>query len=818
MGEDSISSDRKNPTVSSTTSTTTIRRRVVRKRIVSAKAAGPQSGGEPLTLPSWLKVLFQILLVEIPLSLLFGCFLLTNALLYLYSTVWFPRMQMHSWTPERAERELTHYDVSCDAASVVTTNQTLSLLLPPTSSPRDRVATVRKHGAGWITNLFNDDSVSRSTLQQFRSFALKKNQIVGNNENTGNVDVVGVIENDHRWSFAFGVDEDPSIAPLLEAIGRHTILQSTLEGLLGPNPALVELSTITAEAGAVAQGWHVDTTQQGDSLQYANTFSDLYSLLIPVQDTAATMGPTAICAGTQYCSHSTGCDEWGFSPLQQQLDNGTIIWKAGDGLLFNSHLHHQGTAHTGGPTRVAMVLSFVSSRNNNLLPPLAAGYVIPWTYMGFTHQDLAHASTTMAPPRNLWRSLGWTSQKSGWDYFSFCIGHMGNTRDPPLVVLMPFIKHLPLLLVGQANFHDTLSPWQVFVLDTLWRVWAAFLICTVLGCWGYLYMLLNTMHPAGTMNGSTPRKAGMGTVLVRLVILNGGMVALALLFVQQYTQDAINTSTTTTIHVSTTAFTEEYIQSLASPQALDVMMGPHFLDDAFQWIPGNRQWHAAAQDFLPWYLAAFPSSFSNAMVDSVLEQAITTGQGATHRVMMQNQYADWVELTNTQAREQTRVWMHRLLLSTTTAPSSISRHPCRIRTLARSALCNTFLNLDALFSPPQTNMAASQQQSANPKPSTWRRRRLLLSLVPPKDSCSRSTALQPCKEKEQSLRKTTFEVGEVVEARINSKTRKWLRATVIEKSHGTSYMVRFEVDLPEYRLEDPLPASQLRRIKSGTQS
>ena len=57
-----------------------------------------------------------------------------------------------------------------------------------------------------------------------------------------------------RLSLGLGVDDDPIIAQALQEVGHHQALHTALEGIVGPDPAIVEISTLTTMLGAQPQG------------------------------------------------------------------------------------------------------------------------------------------------------------------------------------------------------------------------------------------------------------------------------------------------------------------------------------------------------------------------------------------------------------------------------------------------------------------------------------------------------------------------------------------------------------------------------------
>jgi hypothetical protein len=73
--------------------------------------------------------------------------------------------------------------------------------------------------------------------------------------------------------------------------------------LFGPHPALVELMAITSAYGATNQHFHKDNDCDMTTEHYAQSFADMSSIFIPLQDTTVAMGATNACSGTtkEFC-------------------------------------------------------------------------------------------------------------------------------------------------------------------------------------------------------------------------------------------------------------------------------------------------------------------------------------------------------------------------------------------------------------------------------------------------------------------------------------------------------------------------------------
>lgn len=221
-------------------------------------------------------------------------------------------------------------------------------------------------------------------------------------------------------------NEHPSVAKALNQIGSNKLLQQTLEKLLGPDPAVAEITAITVEPGARAQGWHPDVKPEGNSLRYAQTFTHSYSLFIPLQDVYKYMGATELCPGTHLCgTHDLEnmCVEGGFQASESNTQ-GKGAWQTGDGLMMNQKMWHRGGKYyyTSGPSpdRVVFILTFISRTNfgkdHRQLSHGTYFHIHPFMY-GHTFGDLKNAQVSMSFPFSMFRSLGiWKPPSANWGY------------------------------------------------------------------------------------------------------------------------------------------------------------------------------------------------------------------------------------------------------------------------------------------------------------------------------------------------------------------------------------------------------------------
>ena len=160
-------------------------------------------------------------------------------------------------------------------------------------APADRaVDSVMLHGAVMIPSLLRD-----STVQKLRDFVVRKNAAV-----LGTAAEYPVSQGRNRISYGIEATEDDAVVEALKEIHDHRMLSDVVQKLVGPNPALSEITAITAKFGAGPQAWHSDTKADGNAVLHGRTYEHSYSIFIPLQDTTGLMGATDLCPGTHYCA------------------------------------------------------------------------------------------------------------------------------------------------------------------------------------------------------------------------------------------------------------------------------------------------------------------------------------------------------------------------------------------------------------------------------------------------------------------------------------------------------------------------------------
>lgn len=264
---------------------------------------------------------------------------------------------------ERARRtdddlldEFTYYGRQCNALDITATADTARDLFIQPDSKNHGVDQMMTHGS-----VLFPDLLSPPTVTELRKFIVDKNIAV-----KGSPAEFPVSQGRHRVSYGIEATEDPSVVRALKEIHDNVGLKNLLEGLIGENPALTEITAITASFGCTDQVWHPDVKPDGNGLLFGRTYSHSYSLFIPLQNTTGKMGATDLCPGTHYCAEMNLhelCEE---TKIGMHQVSGQGFWPSGSAALLNQQVWHRGTAHSGfgEPDRIVFIVSFLARPND----------------------------------------------------------------------------------------------------------------------------------------------------------------------------------------------------------------------------------------------------------------------------------------------------------------------------------------------------------------------------------------------------------------------------------------------------------------------
>ena len=137
---------------------------------------------------------------------------------------------------ENFRNEFTYYDRHCSKDDL-TTRDSNDLRITPEMNGEQASRVMLEHGAVAIPNILSKETAAylRKYLANKHAEPLHYNEVFW--------------QEMHRLSLALGTKDHPSVAQALEEVGNNERVQTTLEGILGPDPALAEISTFTARSG-----------------------------------------------------------------------------------------------------------------------------------------------------------------------------------------------------------------------------------------------------------------------------------------------------------------------------------------------------------------------------------------------------------------------------------------------------------------------------------------------------------------------------------------------------------------------------------------
>lgn len=402
--------------------------------------------------------------------------LLTNLLSIYYRYYISPTIQAARWDGpngeiDRLRDEFTYYNRICDEFDVTQDNLDGLIFDENKTSSKHAINTIMTHGMGIFPSL-----ISLETASILRSYILKRNMELTTDE------YIPLDAPTNRWSFGIHANEHASVADALMQLSHDKLLANTLEGLLGKDPAVVEITAISVAPGADAQGWHPDVKPLGSSVKYAQTFTHSYSLFIPLQDVTKRMGATEVCPGTHYCASEElydACVSRGFQAAQG--DTPQTSWKTGNGLVMNQKMWHRGAAYLGreGEIRVVFIVTFTSRPNfgkdHRQLSHGTYFHIHPHMY-GHTFKDLKRANVTMTTPFTILRSLGvWKPWNANWGYVwslvtSLRIATQQNGYQfedlEMFLTHYTIAKRIPSFLHGRA-LDDGYGGWSAYLSETI---------------------------------------------------------------------------------------------------------------------------------------------------------------------------------------------------------------------------------------------------------------------------------------------------------------------------------------------------------------
>ena len=425
---------------------------------------------------SWIRAI----LLDLPLAAVFVCLTTIYCADIIYHEYYVPMFELSTRTLSNANlrKEYTYYDRECTLYDM-SSQQGEGLVLHPNMTAAKAVDSMMTHGTALIPKMLNVQ-----TARELRKYIMSRNNALTKDEK------IPLSQGKNRASFGIDATEAPIVSEALRQVANHLLFQGLIQGLVGQDPALTEITAITAWPGAPHQAWHQDVKADGSAIKFARTFSHSYSLFIALQDTTEEMGATTLCPGTHFCTNDIAdiCDKNGF-PLNSASPGG--VWHTGDGALLNQQVWHRGGKHAdhSAPERVVFIVSFIGRPDATRQLARGTYFHQKWLSWGHTMQDLGDAHRSMAKPFSILRALSLWKPKSrnwGYDFITSAVMRIANLQMGVAPDELPNFKtrvienifHVPSFLQGPVNTNND-SAWQDYLVGTIRNLKKFFLAINV---------------------------------------------------------------------------------------------------------------------------------------------------------------------------------------------------------------------------------------------------------------------------------------------------------------------------------------------------
>ena len=333
-------------------------------------------------------------------------------------------------TSSALDHELTYYHRRCDHRDI-STNDANDLLLDPTMNLEERREVAMTHGA-----VVMKDILSHETAIELRNYLESRHHEFHTNDLKLSWDEL--FYNGYggaRLSLGLGPEDTSIVARAISEAGSNPQLKKTLEAIVGEDPAVVEVSTLSTMFDAKPQGIHTDSDFFASSVLYSRSFLHSYTMFISLQDTTSRMGATTICPGTHWCADENlgdlcQCnflddDEEEEHPLgycntfeassngQTGLDVGVL--ERGDAMMFNQNVWHRGPRNYDEErqeNRAMFIMTFLSRRDfekgDNRQQGWGTYYYMRHSMWGHLLSDLKTAATGGMDlfRKRIWKAYG----------------------------------------------------------------------------------------------------------------------------------------------------------------------------------------------------------------------------------------------------------------------------------------------------------------------------------------------------------------------------------------------------------------------------
>ena len=777
----------------------------------------------------------RVIFLDIPMTLLFLFLTLSILIQQYYNHYVSPTIDAANWIHndyERLQHEFTYYSRECDSSDITATSVQAVKLDPLKHKAQDAVDNFMIHGMTLFPSLLDSE-----TATELRTYISNRNKELKDDE------VIPLDGPANRLSFGIHANEHPSVAKALEQLSSNTLLEESMEKMLGADPAVAEITAISVAPGAEPQGWHSDVKELGNGLKYAQTFTHSYSIFIPLQDVTPEMGATELCPGTQYCADGNLhdlCVRHGFQAAGSRPEE---IWKTGDGLAMDQRMWHRGSGYRGtGQHRIVFIITFISRPafgvDHRQLSHGTYFHIHPHMY-GHTFRDLKHASVSMSWPFAPLRSLGlWKPPNAnwGWDWVTTSATRIANDQngyrfddlmdfvDHPIGLMIPHWLHGSMVDDDDGDGDDDSGGWQLYFKETFENF--VYLGIAIYGV--VLFIVLGMMLTLDVVEGF--QHGRIGSFLRRILVVNGIILLLSYqavlrvksttyaqsvedgtIFANPFLQKPIGSIAEKVLNARLMGLDLTSAPKLTTvPDKRDILFGNRFdsknigyYSNFLNYHPGNIEWRKVLglysrldQDY-----SGLPCVFRQQVQSVVKEHVESSG-----RMLTQNVFGEWTVMDEDDVRNAIDrslvTGVDTLLAALDKAIAIVSadaRHKPPLSG-SRSIQVETLRNLDkwkVVIAPMRNNNIAPSKEYKKPK--------ITNSLL----RTSLTTIKSIPKSKNESKRQYKLAKGSVSEVKVGDMvlanfrgTRNYLPARIIYKEYKHYGVVKFNVVEGVYKDRD----------------
>jgi len=230
--------------------------------------------GKPHFVARLLRLMVRISLFDFPLTVLFSVVVAITILRAVHDKYLVKQLNMMLFqVTDRPFLEYTYYERECNLDEEISATSREELILSKNSTAEECVAHQMKHGVSVYQDLLTPE-----TMHELREFIIQENQVR---------EGFGVIENENRYSWGIDVNMHPAMKKYWKELGSNELLVRGIQAIVGPDPAIIEFTAITAAHGAKDQYDHQDVVAPGNGIKYAHCKS--FSSFLPRQFATGTL-------------------------------------------------------------------------------------------------------------------------------------------------------------------------------------------------------------------------------------------------------------------------------------------------------------------------------------------------------------------------------------------------------------------------------------------------------------------------------------------------------------------------------------------------